>query len=151
MIHSLKNNIKIDFFQVATLAAAIWTVITLGLHLWPFEGSRILETLAPVNLGIMLWIPLTVITVAFSRPTHRLLWEHFPDGSVWAFLAIAAMSPAFSPHFSKSAISLIKLVIMYFGGFTLFSLACRREGWASRLCTTALVSACITMAGDNDR
>ena len=146
MIQSQNDTIKSDFFQLASLTAAIWTVLTLGLHLWPFENSRMLETLAPVNLGIMLWVPLAAITVVVSRPRRRLLWEHLPDVSIWAFLAIAAMSLAFSPHFSQSAVSLIKLMLMYVGGFVLFSLVCSWEGWADRLCTMALVSVWITMA-----
>lgn len=150
MINSRMDNSNLhgkgDFFQVSMLAVALWTVLTLGLHLWPFEGSRSLEILAPVNLGIMLWVPLAGTAAILSRQKRQLIRKNLPDASIWALLAIAAMSLIFSPHVSQSATSLIKLVLMYVGGFTLFHMTCSREGWANRICTTALVSVCISMA-----
>jgi len=132
-------------FRSASCLAAAWSVLALAIHLWPFEGGRTLETLAPANVGIILWVVIAGTAALFSSRTRPLITNNLPDVSVWCLLAIAAASVAFSPHVWQSASSLAKLALMYVGAMTLFGVACGRDGWADRLCTMALAAACIAM------
>lgn len=132
-------------FHAASCLAAAWSVLTIALHLWPVEGRHTLETLAPANLGIVLWVLIAGAVALFSNRTRRLIADNLPDVSVWCLLAIAAASVAFSPHVWQSATSLAKLALMYVGAMTLFGVACGRDGWANRLYTMALAAACIAM------
>ena len=133
-------------FQTVSCAVAVWSILAIGLHLWPFEGRHSMEMVAPINLGVILWTIIAVAAVIFSSQMRRVIAGNLPDVSVWAFLAMATASVAFSPHVGQSAASLVKLALMYVGAFTFFGVACRREGWASRFCTIALAAACIAMS-----
>ncbi len=129
--------------EKAAHVAAVWSILAIGLHLWPFEGRHSLETTAPINLGIMLWVLAGILMLASSRA--RWLAGHLPDRSVWAFLAVSTASLGFSPHIGQSTASLAKLALMYVGAYTLFGLACTGEGWPRRLCNLAMVAASIAV------
>jgi O-antigen ligase len=133
------------FLHAAACLAAAWSVLAIAVHLGPFEGRHTLEMLAPVNLGIILWVLFAGTAALFSTRMRRLIADNLPDVSIWCLLAIAAASVAVSPHVRQSASSLAKLALMYIGAMTLFSVACGRDGWADRLCIAALAAACIAM------
>ena len=132
--------------RVFGCAAATWSVLCLGVHLWPFEARPALRMVAPANVAIIIWTAVAGAAL-LRRRARRWLVAHAPPAPVWCFLAIAAASLGVSPDLRRSAISLAKLVLLYVGGFTLLSTVSGRRKWVGRLCGLALAAACIAVAG----
>lgn len=139
------RGMHVTVLKAASAIAAIWSVLTAGLHLWPFDGHHALEVMAPTNLGILLWLPVAGAAFLTMR-TRQFFILHLPGVGVWAFMAVALASVSFSPHVMQSATSVAKLALMYVGAYTLYRLACSGRNGAARLCLAALIAACIAMA-----
>ena len=94
-------------------------------HFWPFEDNALWKLCCPSNVLIAAWCLLVLFGLAAVRKWD-MVRGCLPDISVSAFVAISVLSLAFSANEGRSINFLAKLMLMFFGGYSLFSFAARR-------------------------
>ncbi len=108
-------------YRPAVILTAV-AIITSAFHFWPFHDSKIWQLLCPSNLAVLAWSVL--LGFGFIASTQRrMIRNYLPHISIVAYLFVNVLSFAFSPDISRSVVFVIKLVLMFVGGYALFSFA----------------------------
>ena len=120
---------------------AIIAILSSAFHFWPFQGHKIWQLLCPMNSVIMCWLVLLAGAVILTRG-WQLICQSLPHISVFAFLAINILSIAFAHERARSVSYVVKLMLMFVGAYSLFSLAVQDAG-SRRLIYQVIVAAAI--------
>ena len=97
-------------------------VISSAFHFWPFKESKAWQMLCPANSVLLIWIIILMghLVVKRDYKTYRSL---LPNLSILAYLVINVLSVAFAQDSNRALNFIFKLVLIFIGGYVLFSSA----------------------------
>jgi hypothetical protein len=128
---------------VATLLAST-VILTSAIHFWPFEKSKAWQVLCPSNLFVMIWSVILTGYLLQKRGRHKvsLLMSHI---SVFAYLTINVLSIAFASDVGRAAGFVVKLWLIWVGGYTLLSSAIYNEKSLEIIYGTTVIALIISL------
>jgi hypothetical protein len=111
-----------NWLHICSLALAGVVVISSAFHFWPFDKSKAWQILCPANSVLLIWILILMghLVVKRDYKTYHSLLPHL---SILAYLAINILSVAFAQDSNRAVNFTFKLVLIFIGGYLLFSAA----------------------------
>ena len=97
-------------------------MISSAFHFWPFNESKTWQMLCPANSVLLIWI-LILIGHLFVKRDYKTYRSLLPHLSILAYLTVNIMSVAFAQDSDRAINFTFKLVLVFIGGYLLFSSA----------------------------
>jgi MFS family permease len=139
----MRSNKNYLYYSAVILAGVI--IFSSAFHFWPFEDNKVWQLLCPSNLAVLIWTVILSFGFVISM-RKKLIQNHLPHISIFAYLLVNMLSLAFSPDLFRFAVFVIKVILMFIGGYTLFSFTLSNRSGRAILYLVATISLFISIA-----
>ena len=112
--------------QRVALCLSAGAIVTSAFHFCPFEHSKVWQMLNISNLSIILWV-FAILVLSLLRCNLKPIRMFLPHTSIIAYLVINILSIAMAADFTRSINFTAKVVLVFFGGYLMFSTAVRNS------------------------
>ena len=125
MNHLTNDNLtETSLFRQLTNVLAAVVVVGSAFHFWPWSQNSLWKIFCPANFALLIWICVSFYCFVMARKSGFVI--PIPHISVAALVIVHWLSLAYSPDLTRSIIYNLKLMVVYFAGFSLLRLVINR-------------------------